>query len=255
LHLHRYAVRFHRGLRARLLDVDRPLRAEVSRLDVTVNRHVRRDDVLPRNLDERLHPRALEAFALEGVLVHHALLERAVQCAERIEDVVPEILPALVDRLAETLGHDPQEVLRLLLVLPFLDLLAALVFVDPNPAFSPEDSVLWVWVHFVHLHVLELLRPDPGPLMVFVALAPAEPQLYPFRRFLAALGLRTWEPAISGGHAPKPPLPRPELGPRTVLDPLHFELPVLVAERTITADTLRHLHGGRPGAVTEKTLY
>src|SRR5437879_8296464 len=64
------------------------------------------------------------------MLVHHALLERAVQGAERIEDVVPEILPALVDRLAETLGHDPQEVLRLLLVLPFLDLLAALVFVD-----------------------------------------------------------------------------------------------------------------------------
>src|SRR5207249_3856983 len=44
--------------------------------------------------------------------------------------VVPEILPALVDRLAETLGHDPQKVLRLLLVLPFLDLLAALVLVD-----------------------------------------------------------------------------------------------------------------------------
>src|SRR5439155_13117 len=65
-----------------------------------------------------------------GVLVHHALLERAVQSAERIQDVVPELLPAFLDRLAETLGHDPQEVLRLLLVLPFLHLLAALVFVD-----------------------------------------------------------------------------------------------------------------------------
>src|SRR5206468_3415757 len=118
------------GLRECLLDVDRSVRAEVGRLDVAVDRDVRRDDVLPRDLDERLHPRALEAFALEGVLVHHALLERAVQGAERIEDVVPEILPALVDRLAETLGHDPQKVLRLLLVLPFLDLLAALVLVD-----------------------------------------------------------------------------------------------------------------------------
>src|SRR5207244_12867637 len=92
--------------------------------------HMRWDDVLPRDLDERLHPRAFEALALEGVLVHHALLERAVQGTERIEDVVPELLPALVDRLAETLGHDPQEVLRLLLVLPFLNLLAALLLVD-----------------------------------------------------------------------------------------------------------------------------
>src|SRR5207247_3459211 len=92
--------------------------------------NLRPDDVLPPDLYERLHPRALNALPLEGVLVHHALLERAVQGAERIEDVVPEILPALVDRLAETLGHDPQKVLRLLLVLPFLDLLAALVFVD-----------------------------------------------------------------------------------------------------------------------------
>src|SRR5207253_10331544 len=106
-----------------------------------------------------------------------------------------------------------------------------------------------------HLHELELLRPDPGPLVGLMTLAAAEPQMDTFRRFLAALGLRTREAAVPGGHAPKSPLPRPELGSRTVLDPLHFELPVLVAERTITADTLRHLHGGRPGAVTEKTLY
>src|SRR5438309_864830 len=130
LHLHGQAVRFHRGLRECFLDVNRSVRAEVGRFDVSVDRHVRRDDVLPRDLDEGLHPRALEALALEGMLVHHALLERAVQGAEGIEDVVSELLPALVHGLAETLGHDPQEVLRLLLVLPFLDLLAALVFVD-----------------------------------------------------------------------------------------------------------------------------
>src|SRR5207249_629968 len=234
-------------------------------------------------------PRALEAFALEGVLVHHALLERAVQGAERIEDVVPEILPALVDRLAETLGHDPQKVLRLLLVLPFLDLLAALVLVDRlqrevdvslllvdlqdladdllafadvvpdvlDPAggdLRDVDEALLALVLVQGHERAEILRPVPGPLMGLVPLAAAEPQMDPFRRFLAALRLRTREAAISGGHAPEPPLPRPELRPRTVLDPLHFELPVLVAERTITADTLRHLHGGRPGAVTEKNL-
>src|SRR5207244_13344204 len=101
----------------------------------------------------------------------------------------------------------------------------------------------------------ELLRPDPGPLMGLVTLAAAEPQMDPFRRFLAALRLRTREAAISGGHAPEPPLPRPELRPRTVLDPLHFELPVLVAERTMTADTLRHLPGVAPGTVPENNQY
>src|SRR5207302_8725955 len=97
--------------------------------------------------------------------------------------------------------------------------------------------------------------PVRGPVWALAAPGAAAPQMLRFRRFPAPPGLRTRTPAIPGGHAPKPPLPGPELGPRTVLDPLHFELPVLVAERTITADTLRHLHGGRPGAVTEKTLY
>jgi len=77
----------------------------------------------------------------------------------------------------------------------------------------------------------------------------------PFRRFLAALRLRTREAPVPSGHASEAPLASPEFGPRAVLDPLHFELPVLVAERTVTADTLRHLHGGRPGAVTERNLY
>src|SRR5207249_3106581 len=58
------------------------------------------------------------------------LLQRAIQCAERVEEGVPELLPARFHGLAEARGDDPQEVLRLLLVLPLLDLLAALVLVD-----------------------------------------------------------------------------------------------------------------------------
>src|SRR5216684_2234734 len=130
LHLDRDAVRLGRGLRQGFLDMDRPVRGEVRRLDVPVDRDVRRDDVLAGDLDERLHPRTLEALALEGALVHHALLERAVQRPEGIEEVVPELLPALIDRFPEALGHNREQVLRLLLVLPFLDLLAALVLVD-----------------------------------------------------------------------------------------------------------------------------
>src|SRR6267143_101863 len=130
LDLHRDAVRLRRGLRQGLLDVDRPVRAEVRRLDVPVDRDVGRDDVFAGDLDERLHPRTFEPLALEGALIHHALLERAIQRPERIEEAVPELLPALVDRLPEALGHDPEQVLRLLLVLPLLDLLAALVLVD-----------------------------------------------------------------------------------------------------------------------------
>src|SRR2546422_785561 len=58
------------------------------------------------------------------------LLERAVQRAERVEEGVTELLPARFHGLAEARRDDAQEVLRLLLVLPFLDLLAALVLVD-----------------------------------------------------------------------------------------------------------------------------
>src|SRR5947207_11382692 len=124
------AVRLHRGLREGLLDVDRPVRTEVHRLDVAVDRHMRRDDVLPRDLDERLDPGTLEVLVLEGALVHDALLERPVEGAEGIEQVVSELLPAFVDGLAEAPRDDGEEVLRLLLVLPFLDFLAALVLVD-----------------------------------------------------------------------------------------------------------------------------
>src|SRR5881397_2184944 len=118
------------GLRQRFADVHGTVGTEVHRLDVAVDRDVRRDDVLPGDLDERRHPWSLEAFVLERVLVHHALFERAVQRAERVEDGVPELLPARFDRLAEARRDDAQEVLRLLLVLPLRDLLAALVFVD-----------------------------------------------------------------------------------------------------------------------------
>src|SRR3989449_10911915 len=65
-----------------------------------------------------------------------------------------------------------------------------------------------------------------------------------FRRLLATLGLRAWEAAVPGRDPPEPPLARSELGPRAVLHPLDLELNVLVAEGTVTADTLGHLHGG-----------
>src|SRR6266487_4227610 len=125
-----HAIVLHRRLRERLAEVDRAVRTEVGRLDVAVDHHVRRDDVLPRDLDERRDPGTLEALVLEGLLVHHALLERPIERAERIEEVVPELLPALGGRLAEPRRDDPEEVLRLLLVLPLLDLLAPLVLVD-----------------------------------------------------------------------------------------------------------------------------
>src|SRR5438093_756173 len=112
------------GLRERLADVHRPIGTEVHRLDEAVDRDVRRDDVLAGDLDERLHPRSLEALVLEGVFLHHALLERAVERAERVEEGVPELLPARFHGLAEARGDDSQEVLRLLLVLPLLGLLA-----------------------------------------------------------------------------------------------------------------------------------
>src|SRR5207247_6982351 len=114
-----------RGPREGLVDVERHVRTEVHRLDVAVDRHMRRDDVLPRDLDERLDPGTLEVLVLQGALVHDALLERPVEGAEGIEQVVSELLPALVDGLAEARRDYGEEILRLVLVLPFLDLLAA----------------------------------------------------------------------------------------------------------------------------------
>src|SRR6266566_4249075 len=130
LDLHAQPVVLLDRLRERFANVDGAVGTEVHRLDVSVNRHVRRDDVLPGDLDERFDPGAFEALILEGALVHHALLERSVERTERIQQAVPELLPARFDGLAEARCDDPQEVLRLLLVLPFLNLLAALVLVD-----------------------------------------------------------------------------------------------------------------------------
>src|SRR5213593_4315067 len=130
LDLHAQAVVLLDRLRERLADVHGAVGTEVHRLDVPVDRHVRRDDVLPGDLDERLDPRAFEAFVLEGALVHDALLERAVERSERVEQAVAELFPARLDGLAEARRHDPEEVLGLLLILPFLNLLAALVLVD-----------------------------------------------------------------------------------------------------------------------------
>src|SRR5207253_716610 len=64
---------------------------------------------------------------------------------------------------------------------------------------------------------------------------------------LAALGLRSGKASVPRGHPSKPALARPQFRPWAVLDPLDFELRVLVAERAVTANTLRHFHGGRTG--------
>src|SRR5256712_2841670 len=80
--------------------------------------------------------------------------------------------------------------------------------------------------------------------MGLVAFPAAEAEMDLFRRLLATLGLRAGEAAVPGRDPPEPPLARPELGPRAVLHPLDLELNVLVAEGTVTADTLGHLHGG-----------
>src|SRR5439155_3390966 len=72
---------------------------------------------------------------------------------------------------------------------------------------------------------------------------------------LASLGLRAGEAAVPGRDPPEPALARPELRPRAVLHPLDLELDVLVAERTVPADTLGHLHGGGPSIDTEENCY
>src|SRR5438876_10915827 len=66
----------------------------------------------------------------------------------------------------------------------------------------------------------------------------------PLRGLLAAFRLRAGEAAVAGRDAPESPLARAKLGPRTVLDPLDLQLAMRVAEGTVTANTLGHLHGG-----------
>src|SRR5437867_9078063 len=65
----------------------------------------------------------------------------------------------------------------------------------------------------------------------------------PLRRLLAAFRLRAGEAAVAGRDASESPLARAKLGPRAVLDPLDLQLAMRVAERTVTANTLGHLHG------------
>src|SRR5437879_5886700 len=113
-----------------------------------------------------------------------------------------------------------------------------------NPRTSPGGTGSWASGSLVDLHELELLRADAGPLVGLVAFPAAEAEMDLLRRLLASLGLRAGEAAVPGRHAPEPPLPGPEFGPRAVLHPLDFELSVRVAEWTVTAYTLRHLHGG-----------
>src|SRR5207249_3402759 len=234
--------------------------------------------------------RALETLVLQGVYLHHALLERAVQRAERVEEGVPELLPARFHGLAEARGDDPQEVLRLLLVLPLLDLLAPLMLVDGlerevdvallgvdlqdladdlltlahvvADVFDPSRADLGdVDESFLVLVLIqgdegpEVLRADARPLVGLVAFPASEAEMDLLRGLLASLGLRAGEAAVAGRDPPEPPLARPEFRPRAVLHPLDLELDVLVAERTVTADTLGHLHGGGPSIDTEENCY
>src|SRR5881628_493665 len=113
-----------------------------------------------------------------------------------------------------------------------------------NPRTSPGGTGSWASGSLVHLHELELLRADAGPLVGLLAFAAAEAEMDLFGRLLATLRLRAGEAAVPGRDPPEPPLPGPELGPRAVLHSLDLELDVLVAEGTVTADTLGHLHGG-----------
>src|SRR5438309_11543648 len=64
------------------------------------------------------------------------------------------------------------------------------------------------------------------------------------RRLLAAFRLRAGEAAVAGRDTSESPLGRAKLRPRAVLDPLDLQLAMRVAERTVTANTLGHLHGG-----------
>src|SRR5213592_2343120 len=124
-----------------------------------------------------------------------------------------------------------------------------------NPRTSPGGTGSWTSGSLVHLHELELLRADAGSLVGLVAFPASEAEMDLLRGLLASLGLRAGEAAVAGRDPPEPPLARPEFRPRAVLHPLDLELDVLVAERTVTADTLGHLHGGGPSIDTEENCY
>src|SRR5947209_15665871 len=113
-----------------------------------------------------------------------------------------------------------------------------------NPRTSPGGTGSWASGSLVDLHELELLRADAGPLVGLLAHRAPEPEMDPLRGLLAAFRLRAGEAAVAGRDAPESPLARAKLGPRTVLDPLDLQLAMRVAEGTVTANTLGHLHGG-----------
>src|SRR2546426_7317628 len=113
-----------------------------------------------------------------------------------------------------------------------------------NPRTSPGGTGSRASGSLVDLHEFELLRADPRPLVGLLAHRASEPEMDPLRRLLAAFRLRAGEAAVAGRDASESPLARTKLGPRAVLDPLDLELAMRVAERTVTANTLGHLHGG-----------
>src|SRR5207249_4183809 len=230
------------------------------------------------------------------VFVHHALLERAVQRAERIEELVAELLPALCRRLPESRRDDPEQVLRLLLVLPLLDLLAALMFVD---RFQREVDVALVLVDLQDFaddllalaHVVpDVLDPAAADLgdvdeaflvLVFVERderaevldvghgtddefafvgpvvpAPGGLRLRHYSRTprispriaafppvgFATVAPQTWHKTVLAARS-KTTCSLPQSSHLTRRHRLDLQLAMRVAERTVTANTLGHLHG------------
>ena len=106
----------------------------------------------------------------------------------------------------------------------------------------------------MHLDELELLRADPGPLVVLLADLASIAEVDALRGLLAALRLRPREPAVPTGDAPESALTAPQLGPRAVLDPLDLEVDVLAAERAVASDNLGHFHDGPAGGVADVEL-
>src|SRR3990172_6489485 len=129
LHLHRDDVLLPDLLQG-VADRRGAVGGEAGELEVPIDRHEGRDDVLLRHRAEGLRPLVLEARLREGAIVHGRLLERAEQRPELVDEVLAERREDLVRGLPQLLRDEPEELLRLLLVLELLDLLALLVLVD-----------------------------------------------------------------------------------------------------------------------------
>src|SRR5437870_2672207 len=78
----------------------------------------------------------------------------------------------------------------------------------PGSRLGPRPSRPSASRSLVHLHELELLRADAGPLVGLLALAATEAEMDLFRRLLATLGLRAGEATVPGRDPPEPPLAR-----------------------------------------------